>query len=258
MFFWSAVQAQEHSKLVIGEHIQLESQILDTTRQLNVYLPLNYSPDSAKTYPVIYVLDGSMHEDFLHIVGLAQFASYPWINMIPESIVVGIENVNRYHDFTYPTALEDYQAINPLNGGSADFIDFIEQEVQPIIQKTYKTNDHKAIIGQSLGGLLATEILYKKPKLFDTYIIISPSLWWDAESLFQWDPEPLPAGTQIYIGVGNEGRVMKKVAKKLYREVKKRQCADCSVDFEYFKELDHGDALHLAVYSAFQSLDLNP
>jgi hypothetical protein len=252
--FSSVLTAQKTTDLIIGEQIELQSNILDTTRQLNVYLPLNYSPDSAKTYPVIYVLDGSMHEDFLHIVGLTQFGSYPWINMVPESIVVGIENVNRYHDFTYPTELEDYQNINPQNGGSADFISFIEKEVQPLIDRTYKTNAEKTIIGQSLGGLLATEILYKRPDLFNTYIIVSPSLWWDDESIFDWEAQPIPEGTNIFVGVGKEGRVMKKVAKKLYRHVKTRLTKNSFVDFEYFRRLDHGDALHLAVYEAFNSI----
>jgi len=252
--FGSIISAQNHTDLVIGEQIQLHSNFLDTARQLNVYLPHGYHPDSSETYPVIYVLDGSMHEDFLHIAGLTQFGSYPWINFVPESIVVGIENVNRYHDFTYPTELEDYQNINPQNGGSADFISFIEKEVQPLIARTYKTNEDKTIVGQSLGGLLATEILYKQPHLFNTYIIVSPSLWWDDESIFDWDVKPIPEGTNIFVGVGKEGRIMKKVAKKLYRDVKTRLPKNSFVDFEYFKELDHGDALHLAVYAAFNSI----
>ena len=249
--------AQKSTCLQIGEQIRFNSVILDTTRQLNVYLPLGYHPDSAKTYPVIYVLDGSMHEDFLHIAGLTQFGSYPWINMVPESIVVGIENVNRYHDFTYPTELDDYREINPQNGGSAKFITFLENEVLPIIDSKYKTSAEKTIIGQSLGGLLATEILYKQPDLFNTYIIVSPSLWWDAESIFEWDAQPIPEGTSIFVGVGKEGRIMKKVAKKLYRHVKTRLTKNSFVDFEYFRELDHGDALHLAVYEAFNSIYKN-
>ena len=66
----------------------------------------------------------------------------------------------------------------PNNGGSDKFITFIEKELQPYIERTYSTNDSKTIIGQSLDGLLATEILFKNPKLFNHYIIISPSLWW--------------------------------------------------------------------------------
>ena len=51
----------------IGKSIKMESTILDEIRDLNIYLPLNYSADSLKTYPVVYLLDGSKDEDFIHI-----------------------------------------------------------------------------------------------------------------------------------------------------------------------------------------------
>ena len=87
----------------IGKTISIESTVLDETRVLNIYLPPSYSSDDSKTYPVIYLLDGSKDEDFIHVVGIVQFGSFSWINMIPESIVVGIGNVDRKRDFTYPS-----------------------------------------------------------------------------------------------------------------------------------------------------------
>jgi len=87
----------------IGKTIKIKSKILNETRALNIYLPVNYLQDSLKTYPVIYLLDGSKDEDFIHISGIVQFGSFSWINMIPESIVVGIGNVDRKRDFTYPS-----------------------------------------------------------------------------------------------------------------------------------------------------------
>ena len=94
--------AQEVSDFSIGDRITMHSEILDEERVLNVYLPYGYSPDSSKTYPVIYLLDGSAYEDFIHVAGIVQFGSYSWINMIPETIVVGIENVNRNRDSRHP------------------------------------------------------------------------------------------------------------------------------------------------------------
>lgn len=92
--------------------------------------------------------------------------------------------------------------------------------MQPAIQKSYKTNESKTIIGQSLGALLATEeILLKKPNLFNNYIIISPSLWWDNESLLKKAPELLKNSSDkklsVFVGVGKEGKVMENDAKKL-------------------------------------------
>ena len=92
--------------LTIGETVKIYSKQLKEERALNIYLPQGYSPDSAKTYPVIYLLDGSLDEDFIHITGVVQFGSFSWINMLPESIVVGIANIDRKRDFTYPTRNE--------------------------------------------------------------------------------------------------------------------------------------------------------
>jgi predicted alpha/beta superfamily hydrolase len=75
--------------------------------------------------------------------------------------------VDRRRDYAFPTTIEEDKKNYPTTGHSDKFIDFIEKELQPYIEKKYKTNDSKTIIGQSLGGLLATEILFKKPTLFN-------------------------------------------------------------------------------------------
>ena len=88
--FTAQSQTATKTPLNIGESVTINSKILDEDRTLNIYLPHGYSADSTKTYPVIYLLDGSIDEDFIHISGLVQFGSFSWINMIPETIVVGI------------------------------------------------------------------------------------------------------------------------------------------------------------------------
>ena len=153
----------EVTQLSIGEKIEFQSKILKENRILNIYLPNGYSKDSLKEYPVIYLLDGSIDEDFIHISGLVQFGSFSWINMIPESIVVGISNVDRKRDFTFPTNNKKDKEDFPTTGESESFINFIENELQPYIDKKYETDSIKTLIGQSLGGLLATEILFKNP-----------------------------------------------------------------------------------------------
>ena len=77
----------------------------------------------------------------------------------------------------------------PTTGHSQNFMEFIKKELQPFVASKYQTSGQKTIIGQSLGGLLATEILLKQPDLFDNYIIVSPSLWWDDESLLKLTPK---------------------------------------------------------------------
>lgn len=238
----------------IGETITWQSSILGEERSLNVYLPHSYDRDSLKTYPVIYLLDGSADEDFIHIAGLVQFGSFSWINLIPESIVVGITNVDRKRDFTYPSKNKQDQKEFPTTGGSEVFIEYLEKEVQTLINKEFRTSESKMLIGQSLGGLLATEILFKKPDLFDHYLIISPSLWWDDESLLAIDPKPYSSSKSIYIGVGKEGEVMERLAKELFDKLEGIKAEKTVRFFQYFEKQDHGDVLHLAVYDAFEKL----
>lgn len=245
---------QERISFSIGETIGFYSNSLSEDRALNVYLPTGYADTPEKDYPVIYLLDGSTDEDFIHISGLVQFGSFSWINMLPESIVVGIVNIDRKRDFTYPTTNKKDKLQFPTTGGSAAFIDFIEKELQPFVTKNYRVQDKKTLIGQSLGGLLATEILYKKPHLFNNYIIVSPSLWWDDESLLSTTPMKYEDEKSVYIAVGKEGAEMEHVAEELHLKLQNNSGSNSNILFRYFEELDHGDTLHLAAYDAFKKV----
>lgn len=248
------VKIKSKSPLTIGEQIEIESKILDEVRALNIYLPYGYMQDSLKTYPVIYLLDGTIDEDFIHIAGIVQFGSFSWINMLPESIVVGISNVDRKRDFTFPTQNNEDKLEFPTTGESAKFIQFIEKELQPFINSEYKTDSVNTLIGQSLGGLLATEILFKYPELFDNYIIVSPSLWWDDESLLKYTPTNYTSEKSVYIAVGKEGEIMERTARELYDKLNQLNNKHASLYFEFLSEQEHADALHLAAYRAFERI----
>lgn len=248
---------------VLGVIDEIQSKELGEKRILNIYLPEGYNPKDAEKYPVIYLLDGSANEDFIHISGLVQFNSFEWINQVPKSIVVGIATVDRRRDFTFPTTLEKDKKRFPTTGHSDKFIAFIEKELQPFIDKKYKTTSSKTIIGQSLGGLLETEILFKKPFLFNKYVIVSPSLWWDNGSLLNQDSEifleKFSQHTEIYIAVGKEGltpteipRVMEVDANLLAEKVKASKSKNIKVYFDYFPAENHGTILHPAVANSFK------
>ncbi|MES2589543.1 MAG: alpha/beta hydrolase-fold protein [Bacteroidota bacterium] len=229
---------------------------LSEKRILNIYLPEGYSSESENKYPVIYLLDGSADEDFIHVAGLIQFLNFPWIDILPKSILVGISNVDRRRDFTFPTTIEKDKTANPTSGKSSQFIAFIEKELQPFIEKNYRTNDSKMLIGQSLGGLLATEILFTKTQLFNQYMIISPSLWWDDESLFlKMNQVNFIQKTNIFVGVGKEGEMMEKPAKKLYKSIKKMNNNLIEVNFQFFENKNHATIMHEAVYKAFETFN---
>ncbi len=236
---------------VLGEVRELFSDSLQEKRVLNIYLPPGYYENDSSRYPVIYLLDGSADEDFIHVAGLVQFYNFPWINILPQSIVVGIANVDRRRDLTFPTSIQKDKLENPSSGSSAKFIGFLEGELQPYISRQYRTTDKKMIIGQSLGGLLATEILFKKPHLFQLYLIVSPSLWWDDQSLLRIQQQPIHASTQVYIGVGEEGKVMKSDAKALYKSLGKRMPPK-HLYFDFLKKENHATILHKSIMRAFE------
>jgi uncharacterized protein len=261
----SLKQTENSKPFVLGTIEELQSAILSEKRTLNIYLPEGYRQDDTTRYPVIYLLDGSADEDFIHVVGLVQFNSFEWINRVPKSIVVGIANVDRQRDFTYPTSFAAEKKRFPKTGGSEKFIAFIEKELQPYIEKKYKTNSTRTLIGESLGGLLATEILFKKPTLFNKYVIISPSLWWDNGSLLNANSELLLSGftqkTTVYIGVGKEGlglsdipHVMEVDANLLTEKIKATKSKSVSVYFDYLPNEDHATIAHQALLNAFRML----
>ena len=260
----SSTQAKESTKpFVLGRIDEIQSKELNEKRILNIYLPEGYNSNDTVKYPVIYLLDGSADEDFIHVVGLVQFNSFEWVNQTPKSIVVGIANVDRKRDFTSASSLDEFKKLVPTAGHSASFIAFLEKELQPYIEQNFKTTKEKTLIGQSLGGLLATEVLFKKPTLFNRYIIISPSLWWDNGSLLQMEPAILqanfPQKTSIYIGVGKEGltptqipRVMEVDANLLADKLKAANNKQLAIFFDYLPLENHASIMHQALMNAFK------
>ncbi len=252
--------------LVVGVVDKLQSRFLEEARTINIFLPAGYTmADPATTYPVIYVLDGGVDEDFIHVAGLIRFNSQPWIARLPQSIVVGIENTSRQRDFTF--AVSDLEFLEKAGyskedmksyGGSAKYIEFLESELQPYIESTYRGSGERTVIGESLAGLLATEILLKHRHLFDTYIIITPSLWWGGESLLNDANELVTTVSEkpikLYIGAAQkeEAPQMYRSAKALHQALSKTQHFDAH--FDYLSDERHSTIMHQAVYNALKKL----
>lgn len=240
--------------LTIGETRTIKSKILNEDRILNIYLPQNF--DKTKSYPIIYLLDGSMNEDFIHVTGLVQFFNQMY--SMPETIVVGIANIDRKRDFTFHTDLKDLQKDYPTTGHSDKFISFLEKELKPYIESQFKITD-KYLFGQSLGGLLATEILLKKPEMFNNYFIISPSLWWGDESLLKQAPQLLAKIQDtkkfIYVSVGKgEHPVMVKDAEDLFDVLKKSNKKNWTVEYKMMETDNHATILHRSLYEGLVKL----
>lgn len=251
----AAQSALPESPLVLGKRLELPSTVLHETRVLNVVLPDGYDTSHVR-YPVIYLLDGSFHEDLVHTAGIVQFQNM--MGFMKPCILVGIANVDRKRDFTFPTTIEDDLKDFPTTGHSAPFMDFLELELVPMIDRMYRTTGDRLLVGQSLGGLLATEMLFTRPRLFNAYMIVSPSLWWDKESLLQRPMNALEAKdlpeTIVRVVVGKEGKVMERDAADLAKLLKSLKQPSIKVSLHRMPKENHASILHPALYEALPKL----
>ena len=202
-----ALLAQKASPLSMGETFTMPSAALKETRRINVYLPPAYSQTATTRLPVLYMPDGGMAEDFLHIAGLVQVLTGN--GTMRPFILVGIENTERRRDMTGPTEDPEDRKIAPRVGGSQAFRTFIRQELMPAIRARYRTTDETAIVGESLAGLFVVETFLKEPDLFNTYIAFDPSLWWNKEGVINGAAAALKSGLDkrrtLYTANSSEG-----------------------------------------------------
>ena len=156
------------------------SKLLNEERTINVWEPKDYNTSNL-SYPVIYMADGGIKEDFPHIANT--IAKLIAANKIKPVLLVGIENTERRRDLTGPTIVKKDKEIAPVVGGSANFRSFINNELFPEINKRYRTTAVKTLIGESVAGLFVMETFIKTPEMFDNYIAFDPSLWWNNNEL---------------------------------------------------------------------------
>ncbi|MDQ0464355.1 putative alpha/beta superfamily hydrolase [Caulobacter ginsengisoli] len=243
----------DEKPIVIGQSYSLPSTVLKASMRINVWLPPGYK-EGAKRYPVLYLLDGAEDEDFHHISGLAQVSQLN--GQFGEMIVVGIVDPDRKRDLTFPSTDPRDLKDAPTSGGSAAFRRYIETELQPAIDARFRTSGRRVIIGESLAGLFIVETFLKQPQLFDGYIAISPSLWWDNGSLAKAAPDLLaaqPPGTRtLYLSIGNEGPAMR--VDDLAAAVRAKQPAGLTFIFAPLREETHATIYHPAALDALRKL----
>jgi predicted alpha/beta superfamily hydrolase len=221
----------EKENIVIGKTDSIQSKILGEQRKIWVHVP-----DGAnQKYPVVYVLDGDRH--FSSVVGMIQQLSTANGNMMcPKMIVVGIPNTDRTRDLT-PTHIDaDLPMMDSISaktsGGGEKFIAFMKKELMPYIEAKYPAAPYKILIGHSFGGLAVMQTFTHHTDLFNSYICIDPSMWWDKEKLLKQTQQVLAEnnfeGKSIYLGIANtmeENMDIKKVEK------------DTSVDSKHIRSI---------------------
>lgn len=187
----------------------VQSATLKEARHINVYTPPGYDASGSTRYPVLYMPDGGEQEDFPHVATTVDTAIRA--GEMKPLIVVGIENTERRRDMTGPTQVDEDRKIAPRVGGSAAFRGFIRDELMPQVRRRYRVTDETAIIGESLAGLFIVETFFLQPKLFGTYIALSPSLWWNGEDLVRKAGERLAVQADLrntlYLSSANEDNI---------------------------------------------------
>lgn len=241
--------------LSIGETFTLDSKVMGETRRINVYLPAGYHERADAKVPVLYMPDGGIAEDFLHIAGLMQ-VSMANGTMRP-FMLVGIENTQRRRDMTGPTDVASDRKIAPVVGGAATFRAFIRDELMPEIDRRYHTTGETAIVGESAAGLFIMETFVLSPDMFDAYIAIDPSLWWNDRALAKGFGDFLAANSglqaRLFIAHSSEPSIAD-VVKTL--PAKLEAAAPKGLRWHYLPlpEETHGTVYHPAALRAFRVL----
>lgn len=198
LFSGISLSAQSNENIIIGKKETIYSENLKENRKLWIYTPGNtsYGKESGRKYPVLYLLDGESH--FYSAVGIVQQLSQANGNgVLPEMIIVGIENTNRFRDLV-PSG--NKEKINP-------FVKFLSSELLPYIEKNYSAAPYKILAGHSLGGLTAVDILTEFPKLFNAIIAIDPSMWYDnrrfLNNAISQFPKLKMKGARLFVATAN-------------------------------------------------------
>lgn len=245
--------AADVTPIAIGETFTIASRVLGEARRINVYRPPGYTDSSAGALPVLYMPDGGIQEDFLHVAGLVQ-VSVGNGTMRP-FLLVGIENTARRRDLTGPTANAENRKIAPVVGGSAAFRRFIRSELMPAVSRRYRTTGESAIVGESLAGLFVVETLFLEPDLFDTYIAFDPSLWWNDAALVERAAGGVTAlaGRSVYLASSSQADIAA-LTRRLADAVAARAPAGSTLHYEPMPDESHATIYHPAALRAFRRL----
>ncbi|MDH7444962.1 alpha/beta hydrolase-fold protein [Aquimarina sp. 2201CG14-23] len=256
----------DKKQLVIGNVDSLYSEILQEQREIWIHTPKDF--DATKKYPVIYVLDAS--NQFYAVTGMLKQLTRL---KIPKSIIVGVTNIDRTRDFTPTNVKFQRGRKSETSGGAGNFIKFIDKELKPFINNKYPTENNSTIIGHSTGGLFVLYSFLYHQSIFDNYLAIDPSLWWDKEDLVKKTQDLLKKGNRkeksLYIAVANSiGKAMDTVkvrkdksvpteqirANLKFHDILVKNSKELNFTWEYFKNEDHGSIVVPAQYNGLRAI----
>lgn len=178
-----------------------------------VALPASYASNPAKHYPVLYVTDALY--SFPLVRSVRNLVGQQGTN-IEDFILVGLppqeglsSKQSRSRDYTPSEPVRStpgYYSDDVSYGGAAHYRDFVADHVLPMIDARYRTDPaRRTFAGHSYGGLFGAYVLTTRPDMFSTYILSSPSLWFDQHLLPRLQDEAkAPANpTRVLLSVGS-------------------------------------------------------
>ncbi|MEH6537772.1 MAG: alpha/beta hydrolase-fold protein [Psychroserpens sp.] len=261
---WNAI-GQNSTPYSIGKTYKIYSNILKEDRSYILELPSSYET-SKKNYPILVLLDGEVsyhsHSGILnHMTQGGQ---------IPEMIIVAITNVDRNRDYTptkYLTNLNGSSAVenHKTTGGSAKFLQFIEQELLPKIEQKYRTNAFKTLVGISHGGLLVGSAFLSKETSFNGFVSMDPSFWWDnqyvVKQLEKTDLNQIK-DKRIYVSTADKFENFDRIPHVFTANINSHELFNATlknkgfspgkVELEYFKEENHWTVALMSLYNGMQ------
>lgn len=238
--------------ITIGKKLKFYSEVLKEERLLFLNLPSGYD-QLEESFPVLYLLDGDAH--FHHTTGTVQFLAQN--GRIPDMIIVAIQNTERTRDLTPPTQV-DTDGAYATSGGADNFLAFLKDELIPHNDQTYRTRPYRLLVGHSFGGLFAIHSLVKQSSVFNSYLAISPSLWWNEQALVQEVKTSLKNNPDLmgdlYMTMGNEGGKMLGAALKFSGVLEEEAPKSFRWHFKQMEQETHGSVPHRSTYDGLEKI----
>ncbi|MGC6284980.1 MAG: alpha/beta hydrolase-fold protein [Polaribacter sp.] len=153
---------------VFGQQIlttTIESDYLETSRDVRIYIPKSYELDSVKNYPLAIVFDAEFLFD-IYVGNSVLFASK---DKAPEQIVVGINMAETRKNDTYFNI-----NTGKLNSKNRAFYEFIRDEVTFYMESNYRTSPFISLIGTGTSANLISQFLKEPKPVFNAYVCINP------------------------------------------------------------------------------------
>ena len=233
----------------------INSVILNELRTVVVQLPKSYQANPNKVYPVIYRLDGAGNIPLISAV-MDRLQNN---NRAPEVIIVAIENTNRLRDL-YPTVNKEPQGPVGEGGGAAKFLAFIEQELMPLINKSYRTHNFNVIAGGSAAGVFALYTMQANPELFQAHIAYSPAVWWNygapVKATKSFINKSKDLNNYVYINIGEEAGLMRERYNELQQALQSNSLPNLRFFSDAFENVSHNLTSAAGAFNAYHHLFL--